>query len=445
VPFVSAQGPTLSPGMVLSSSPLIVQQNPQASSCQWPQTLTLQETGGFLVELSGFTAGTNNLSGQIQQYFGTTRLAPFGRLQADVCVAGISPPQTLNIAVAGTSEVGTTVTASVAASYAVAAAAPATFSVSPPAVATPAPGGSATLNLSFTSGAPAWTASVLPANLTSNWLALSAASGTGAGAITLTASSGGLAPGVYNAIVDIQAQNALPQSIQVPVVLAVGASSAISIGGVSSNATGLTTLAPGMQAAVYGAGLALSTSSAASLPLPLSLAGVSATVNGVSAPLYFVSPGQIDLQIPYETGRGAAILAIDNAGLVAYFPVQVAVTAPGIFNVFYDASTNQYNTAAPGDPVEMFITGDGDVAPSLATGATPPATTAIANLPAPRQPVSLTVGGIAVTPSFVGIPTGLAGVTQINFTVPAALAAGPQPVVVTVGGVASPAVNLKIE
>jgi len=151
------------------------------------------------------------------------------------------------------------------------------------------------------------------------------------------------------------------------------------------------------------------------------------------------------LQIPYETGRGAAILAIDNAGLVAYFPVQVAVTAPGIFNVFYDASTNQYNTAAPGDPVEMFITGDGDVAPSLATGATPPATTAIANLPAPRQPVSLTVGGIAVTPSFVGIPTGLAGVTQINFTVPAALAAGPQPVVVTVGGVASPAVNLKIE
>jgi uncharacterized protein (TIGR03437 family) len=65
-------------------------------------------------------------------------------------------------------------------------------------------------------------------------------------------------------------------------------------------------------------------------------------------------------------------------------------------------------------------------------------------LPAPRQPVSLTVGGIAVTPLFVGIPSGLAGVTQINFTVPAGLAAGPQPVVVTVGGAASPAVNVKI-
>src|SRR5208282_1728139 len=221
----------------------------------------------------------------------------------------------------------------------------------------PAPGASVSIALTFSSGAPAWTASVLPANLTSAWLTLSATNGTGGGVIVLTAAPGGLAPGVYNAIVDIEAQNALPQSIQVPVILTVGASSAISIGGAGSNASGLTIMAPGMQAAVYGTGLALSTASAGSLPLPLSLAGVSATVNGVGAPLYFVSPRQIDLQIPYETGRGAAILAIDNAGLVTYFPIQVAIAAPGIFNVFYDASSKQYNAAAPGDAVEMFITG----------------------------------------------------------------------------------------
>ncbi|MGA2119914.1 MAG: hypothetical protein ABSH56_34880 [Bryobacteraceae bacterium] len=442
VPFVSAQGASLSPGMLLSGSPAIVQQNPQAASgCQWAQTLTLRETGGFLVELNSFTAGASNLSGQIQQYFGTTRLAPFGQLQANLCATGISPPQTRNVAISGTSEVGTTVAAALNVSYAAATAAPATFSVSPSALTIPASGGPATISLGFSSGAPAWTASVLPANLTSSWLALSA---TGAGQIALTASASGLAPGVYNVVVDIQAANCLPLSIQVPVVLAVGAAPAvISIIGVGSNASGLTTLAPGMQAAVYGTGLAFSTSLAASLPLPLGLAGVSATVNGVSAPLYFVSPNQIDLQIPYETGLGAAILAVDNAGLVACFPVQVAVTAPGIFNVFYDASSQQFNAAAPGDAVEAFITGDGDVFPSLATGATP-ATSPIAILPAPRQPVSLTVGGVAVIPLFVGIPNGLAGVTQINFTVPAGLAPGAQPVVVTVGGVASPAVNLKI-
>jgi len=445
VSFVAAEGPTLSPGMLLSSSPAVVEQNPQAAAnCQWQQILTLQETGGFLVELSGFTAGSTNLSSQIQQYFGTTRLAPYGQLQAAFCQAGISPPETQNIAVAGISELGTAVTASLQASYAAAASAPSAFSVSPSAAVIPAPGGSASLTLTFSSGAPAWTASVLPANLASAWLTLSATNGTGGGAIALTAAPGGLAPGVYNAIVDVEAQNALPQSIQVPVVLTVGASSAISIGGVGSNASGSTTVAPGMQVAVYGAGLALSTASAGGLPLPLSLAGVSATVNGVGAPLYFVSPRQIDLQIPYETGLGAAILAIDNAGLVTYFPIQVAIAAPGIFNVFYDASSKQYNAATPGDAVEMFITGDGDVAPSLATGATPPSITAPSNLPAPRQPVSLTVGGIAVTPLFVGIPSGLAGVTQINFIVPAGLAAGPQPIVVTVGGVASPAVNLKI-
>jgi len=39
------------------------------------------------------------------------------------------------------------------------------------------------------------------------------------------------------------------------------------------------------------------------LPLPSLHAGVSATVNGVAAPLYYVSPGQINLQVPYENRR----------------------------------------------------------------------------------------------------------------------------------------------
>jgi uncharacterized protein (TIGR03437 family) len=56
----------------------------------------------------------------------------------------------------------------------------------------------------------------------------------------------------------------------------------------------------------------------------------------------------------------------------------------------------------------------------------------------------MTVGGLAVTPFFVGIPYGLVGVTQINFTMPPNLPAGDQSVVVTVGGVASPAAKLLV-
>jgi uncharacterized protein (TIGR03437 family) len=50
----------------------------------------------------------------------------------------------------------------------------------------------------------------------------------------------------------------------------------------------------------------------------------------------------------------------------------------------------------------------------------------------------LTIGGLPAATNFVGIPSGLVGVTQINFTVPATAPLGRQAVVVTVGNVASP-------
>ena len=45
------------------------------------------------------------------------------------------------------------------------------------------------------------------------------------------------------------------------------------------------------------------------------------------------------------------------------------------------------------------------------------------------------MGGLAATVSFAGTPVGLAGVSQVNFTVPAATPLGLQPVVISVGGV----------
>jgi uncharacterized protein (TIGR03437 family) len=90
----------------------------------------------------------------------------------------------------------------------------------------------------------------------------------------------------------------------------------------------------------------------------------------------------------------------------------------------------------------MFITGEGDVTPSLRTGGTPAAGT-VSKLPGPRLPVIVTVGGIPADVSFAGIPPGLAGVTQINFRVPN-VSAGAQPIIVTVGGTASAPATLSV-
>jgi uncharacterized protein (TIGR03437 family) len=92
----------------------------------------------------------------------------------------------------------------------------------------------------------------------------------------------------------------------------------------------------------------------------------------------------------------------------------------------------------------LFMTGEGDVTPTLATGATPPPSSDPTKYPVPRLPVTVTVGGVPAQVLFQAIPNGLAGATQIDFTVPSGAPLGPQQVVVTVGNVAAPPVNLTI-
>jgi uncharacterized protein (TIGR03437 family) len=247
---------------------------------------------------------------------------------------------------------------------------------------------------------------------------------------------------VYNATISIQASDALPQFVQVPVVFTVGASSGISVTGLGNAASGTQTFAPGELIAIYGTNLAPGLRSASVQPLPLNLSGVSATVNGVSAPLWFVSPEQMNLQIPYETTAGLAALGVNNNGQIASFTFPVSPTAPGIFA--FQGAPVPYPSGNPGQTLVCFITGDGDVTPTLITGKTPPAGTSLSQFPQSRQPLTMTIGGMPAKIVFSGIVTGLIGITQVNFTIPAELTPGIQPVVVTVGGVSSAPVNLNV-
>jgi uncharacterized protein (TIGR03437 family) len=278
-----------------------------------------------------------------------------------------------------------------------------------------------------------------------SWLTVSPLSGAGPAQVSLAAAGSGLSNGVYQALLAIQSADAIPQYLTVPVALVVGASTTTAIAGAANNASNNPSFAPGEQIAVYGTQLAPASTStlAGKIPLPLTVSGVSATVNGVTAPFYYASPGQLDLQIPYETALGPAILAVNNNGQVATFPLTIASTAPGMYGL-WNSSGASTGAARQGDALVTYTTGEGDVTPSLATGATPASTTPLASLPKPRQTVSVTVGGVPASLIFVGIPSGLAGVTQINFTVPANAPLGKQPVVVTVGGVASPALELTV-
>jgi uncharacterized protein (TIGR03437 family) len=444
VPFIASSVPSLTPAISLTPSSPSIQANLQApSSCEWSQQITIQELSGYEVTLSDFLAGNSIVTTTLPEMFGTTRLAPHGMLSGTVCFPSASPAQE-SYAVEGVAETGASVIATALVTLGNASSNAASFSVpsTPIVISVPGSGGtgSAQIPLTFSSGSPSWSVTTLPA--AQPWLAVLAPTGSGNASLTLEASAEGLSNGVYNAIISIAATNATPQYVQIPVVLVVGASSDVSIMGAGNAASGTQVFAPGQLMAVYGNGLASGTSLAAIQPLPLVLSGVSVTVNGVAAPLWFVSPTQINLQIPYETTAGVAVLGITNNGSVASYTFTVTPTGPGIFA--YQGSMVPDATGTPGQELVGFITGDGDVTPTLASGATASPLATLAQLPHSRQTLTMTIGCEPANIVFDGIVNGLVGVTQVNFTIPADMTPGIQPVVVSVGGVASAPVNLTV-
>jgi uncharacterized protein (TIGR03437 family) len=200
---------------------------------------------------------------------------------------------------------------------------------------------------------------------------------------------------------------------------------------------------PGGIMSIFGSQLSTSApQSAAGVPLPISMSGVAVLVNGVPAPLYYSSPTQLNVQIPYETTTGVATVSVNNNGKVASQSINVNATGPAIFT-----DANNYlvptNTAARGQEIGFYITGAGAVTPALFTGSAPAAAT-LAELPMPIQTPVVTVGGVPAVIDFVGIPNGLVGVIQINIQVPTNISVNTQSVVVSVGGRSSGNVFLTI-
>lgn len=412
-------------------------------ACPSSQQLLLWEQSGLEVQLTRLLAGTEDWTSRMQQLFGTTLLAPFGTLQASVCPAGTNASQPLTFELDGVDQTGEPVTAkfTLPSLQPPASANPLTVSKNSVTLAVANPSQTTTGRITVNPNGQAWSATVFPANQTTTWLKISPSSGTGSQDIALIASGAGLTTGVYNAVLLVTTTT---QLLEVPVAFEVGTGApSMSIAGVSNGASFDTAFAPGMVLSVFGTALAPSVAQAGSLPLPQSLVGVSATVNGIAAPLYYVSPGQLNIQVPYETGSGPAVLGVNNNGLVASYVFTAAPSAPGIFTDSKGALV-PFGSGKPGDTLTLFVTGEGLVTPPLATGASPFFATPLALLPQPGLPVVITVGNINADVSFTGIPPGLAGVTQINFVVPQGVAVGIQPVVVTVGGVSSKAANLTV-
>ena len=105
----------------------------------------------------------------------------------------------------------------------------------------------------------------------------------------------------------------------------------MSVLGVVDAATYQAAVSPGMLVSIFGAQLAGASGQAKATPLPFSLGGVSARVNGVDAPVEYVSSGQLNIQIPYEAGAGTAVLGVNNGGQLAAFQFPDSAGGSGYF------------------------------------------------------------------------------------------------------------------
>ena len=215
-------------------------------------------------------------------------------------------------------------------------------------------------------------------------------------------------------------------------------------------ASGQTQVSPGSLASIYGSGFATTTVQAP-IPYPTTLGGVSVSVNGTAAPVFYVSPGQINFQIPWSTTAGTAtVIVTSTSGGGGSVTVPVIAASPGIFliggtqaaalNPDYSVNSSG-NPASEGTFVQVYATGLGPVSPPQSDGQ-PASTTTLANT---NFPCTASLGTVPATALFCGMAPGWVGLWQVNVTLPTGMTPGTYPLTVTVNGQPSNTGNISVK
>jgi uncharacterized protein (TIGR03437 family) len=264
-------------------------------------------------------------------------------------------------------------------------------------------------------------------------------SGTTTQKVTVTVDPAKLIAGTYPGTVTVMATGVTNSPLVVPVTLIVTSVGPQFTAGAVVNAASFLPgpVAPGSLISIFGTVLADSTVTAPGPGLPTSLGGVSITIGGISAPLQFVSPGQINAQVPFDAGVGPQTLALTFNGNTSSVQVTIAPASPGIFQVNgrgailnQDFSLNEPgNPAIVGSTVLVFFTGQGLVTPPVTTGTPAP----LAPLSSTNATTTATIGTEPATVMFSGLAPGFVGLGQANVIVPS-LATNDYPLVLKVNG-----------
>lgn len=231
-------------------------------------------------------------------------------------------------------------------------------------------------------------------------------------------------------------------------------SPAISKNGITPLFSSSNTVQPSSWISIYGTNLAGPTN-VWNGNFPTSLGGVSVTIDSRPAYLWYVSPTQINLQVPDDTATGPVSVIVTTLGGTASSTVTLGPYAPSfsLFSSKYPAAIVQTATpgnsgggydiigpvgafsfpsrpVAAGEIVILFGVGFGPTNPVVLAGQTYSGAAPCVTLP------QITIGGVTATVEFAGIIE--AGLYQFNVVVPN-VGSGDQLLQASIGGETTPA------
>jgi uncharacterized protein (TIGR03437 family) len=229
-------------------------------------------------------------------------------------------------------------------------------------------------------------------------------------------------------------------------------------GVVSASAYGkFSSIAPGSWIEIYGLELASDSRQWTAddfngVNAPTSLDGTKVTIGGQAAFIDYVSPTQVNAQVPSTVGTGpqAVVVSAKNVASVPYSinvnPEQPGLLAPPGFAI----SGYQYvvalfsdgayalppdkiaglpaRRARPGDYITLYGVGFGPVTPNVPAGQSAPLTTALSS------PLRVFLGQVEATLTYAGLAPTYVGLYQFNVLVPNVPSSDTVPLTFTLNG-----------
>jgi uncharacterized protein (TIGR03437 family) len=228
--------------------------------------------------------------------------------------------------------------------------------------------------------------------------------------------------------------------------------------GAVSNGAGATpssAVAPGSAISIFGANLADDIKQSQASPMPQTLDGVTVSIGGRLLPLYFVSPGQINAQLPADMPLGAANMVVTTPGGVQLnTSFTIAQDAPGLFaltsnNKEYALAFHQNGTlvteaspAKAGETLTVYGTGFGPTTPARPEGEAVPISPAYVV----TDPASVQIGTASFTAKSAYAIPGAVGIDVVQFTLGSgAPSGGDYQLTVTINKVVSNTVLLPLQ